>query len=143
MAEKNLEFGKRLERFLFEASFSKKRLAQEAGVSPSAVGTYINEGRIPEAPILLRIARLLNKSMEELLTGEGEPVGYQKDIREVSLLENNLIKLFHSLPMDNKMGLLGIFNTYVQALKNEKGNSAQLAYDDFRKSFMEEVKKSE
>jgi len=142
MAEKNPEFGKRLEQYLFQAGFSKKKLAEEAGVSPSAVGTYINEGRIPEAPILLKIARLLNKSMEELLTGKtANQETSQIDIKEASQLENNLIKLFHSLPMDSKMGLLGVFNTYVQAIKSEEGKAAQSAYDDFRKSFMDEVKK--
>jgi phage repressor protein C with HTH and peptisase S24 domain len=73
MAEKNIEFGKRLDRYIFEAGFNNKRLAEMVGISPSAIGAYINEGRIPEAPILQKIARSLNKTMEELLTGEVTP----------------------------------------------------------------------
>lgn len=72
MAEKDIEFGKRLEHFIFEAGMNKKAVAVAVKISPSAIGAYINEGRIPEAPIILRIARLLNKSVEELLTGEVE-----------------------------------------------------------------------
>lgn len=146
MAEKDLKFGKRLEHYLVEAGFSKKRLADETGVSPSAVGTYINEGRIPEAPILLKIARLLNKSMEELLTGNEAIPGVSKsqiDSSGSSTLDDKLIKLFHSLPVDSKMGLLGIFNTYVNAIKGKEGEEAQLAYDDFKKSFIKEVKKTD
>lgn len=70
MAEKNLEFGKRLNQFLFEAGLNKKRLAEMIDISPSAIGAYINEGRIPEAPILFKIAQSLNKTMEDILFGE-------------------------------------------------------------------------
>ncbi|KAF0145067.1 MAG: putative HTH-type transcriptional regulator ImmR [Nitrospirae bacterium] len=70
MADKNPEFGKRLEYMMKSAGFSKKKLADTIGASPSAIGTYIKEGRIPEAPILYKIAQSLKKSMEELLTGE-------------------------------------------------------------------------
>jgi len=70
MAEKDPAFAKRLASFMEEAGYGKKKLAVAVGVSPSAVGAYINEGRIPEAPILLKIARLLNVTIEELLTGD-------------------------------------------------------------------------
>lgn len=146
MAEKDLEFGERLERYLAEAGFSKKKLADKASVSPSAVGTYIKEGRIPEAPILLTIARLLNKSMEELLTGNEtspEISKSQTDSSGASTLGDNLLRLFHLLPVDSKMGLVGVFNTYVSAMKGKESAEAQSAYEDFRKSFMEEVKKTE
>lgn len=70
MAEKDLEFSRRLERYMKAAGFNNKKLAEAIGVSPSTIGGYINEGRIPEAPILFDISRSLNVSMEELLTGE-------------------------------------------------------------------------
>lgn len=69
MADKDIEFGKRLERYIFEAGINNKKLAEKIGVSPSTIGNY-TEGRIPEAPILLKIAQSLNISMEELLTGK-------------------------------------------------------------------------
>jgi len=54
-------------------------------------------------------------------------------------LNNSLIKLFHSLPMDSKMGLIGMLNTYVVSMKDEE---VFKAYEKFRDTFMEEVKKS-
>lgn len=81
MAEKDLAFAKRLEKYMEEAGFTKKKLADGVGVSPSAVGAYINEGRIPEAPILLKIARLLNKTIEDLLTGESVPYIIAPEVR--------------------------------------------------------------
>lgn len=95
MAEKDIEFGKRLDRYIFDAGLSKSKLAEMVDVSPSAIGAYINEGRIPEAPILLKIAQSLNVSMEVLLTGEVEAkrgyiphaVGHQ-EVAETSPIYN-------------------------------------------------------
>jgi transcriptional regulator with XRE-family HTH domain len=69
MADSDPLFGKRLEDKMKLCKIKKKTLAEIIGVSPSAVGRYINEGRIPEAPILLKIAHTVNISMEWLLTG--------------------------------------------------------------------------
>jgi transcriptional regulator with XRE-family HTH domain len=118
MAEKDLDFGKRLERYIFEAGLSKKRLADMIVVSPSAIGAYINEGRIPEAPILLKIAQSLNISMEELLTGKkvGYPPREEKPLKvseEESPIYNDkgdpelkeILRYFIDNPQDKKFCL--------------------------------------
>ncbi len=75
----NVEFGKRLGKFISDAGLNKKRVADAIGISPAAIGTYIKDGRIPEAPILFNISRLLNKTMEELLTGES-PIPLERGV---------------------------------------------------------------
>lgn len=49
---------------------NQRALATEADVSPQAVHTYLNRGRIPKAEELYRLSRALGVTMEYLLTGE-------------------------------------------------------------------------
>lgn len=124
MAEKDPEFGKRLNRFLTEAGVKKKKLADLIGISPSAVGTYIKEGRIPEAPILLKIAQLLNKSMEELLKGELQKEKSVGDIPykdpKLTILIEKLEIIYRAGDFDVKARLRGtIEELYDEALKSE------------------------
>lgn len=71
MSKKNYEFSKRLKLLVDYARIKKKTLANDVDVSPSAIGTYINSGRVPEAPILMNIAQSLNTSPEWLIEGKG------------------------------------------------------------------------
>ena len=94
MADKDLGFGKRLEKLIHGASLTKKALADKISVSPSTVGIYVNEGRIPEAPILLKISQALNVSMEELLTG-----------KPISTQENSLTDFLETILEDKEINL--------------------------------------
>lgn len=69
MAKKNLEFSKRLEKIISYRKTNKKRVAEAIGITPSAMGWYVNDGRTPEAPILYKLAKFLNVRMEYLLEG--------------------------------------------------------------------------
>lgn len=69
MASKNTEFGKRLSAILVEKGLKQRRVADLIGISAVSIGMYV-KGRIPEAPILLKLSQLLHVSMEELLTGK-------------------------------------------------------------------------
>ena len=64
-------FGIRLKGLMKRAGLNNKKLADNISAAPSTITPYVDVGRIPEAPILLKIAQLLNISMEFLLTGEG------------------------------------------------------------------------
>lgn len=48
---------------------NKRQLAIEVGVTPAAMGRYV-EGRVPRADELLRISRFFKVPMERLLTGD-------------------------------------------------------------------------
>ena len=146
MAEKNLEFGRRLEHFIFEAGLKKKKLADSIGVSPSAIGAYINEGRIPEAPILLKISQLLNKTMEELLTGEeptphaGTAEVWAYEHGDVASLRARLLdKFLEVFPPEKQLHFIGAFRLMASTEGEKK---AVEALDELQKVVIEELKKT-
>lgn len=73
MAKKDPAFSRRLKTLMAEKGILKVSLAKAAGVAPAAIGRYVEEGRIPEAPILLKIAHAFQVSVEYLLTGKNPP----------------------------------------------------------------------
>ncbi len=72
MAEKSKEFGIRLNELMKKKGLTQKELAEKAGTHQSVISYYLKEGRIPEAPILYRLAQEFGVSMEYLLTGKIE-----------------------------------------------------------------------
>jgi transcriptional regulator with XRE-family HTH domain len=70
MAEKSIEFGRRLKNLMTESGLNMNRLAKKLGMYPSVIASYL-KGRIPEAPILYKLAKEFGVTMEGLLTGEG------------------------------------------------------------------------
>jgi len=72
MAEKSPEFSARLNSLFKEKGLNPNRFANVLGIKTQNIYNYLKEGRIPEAPILYKIAQALGVSMEWLLTGNGE-----------------------------------------------------------------------
>ncbi len=70
MAKKNKKFGKSLGRLIERSKLSKREIAKLAGISPSAIGAYVNTGRVPEAPILVKLADMFGMTAKELLSGK-------------------------------------------------------------------------
>lgn len=66
----NVAFSARLSELLNRESRSQKVICGEAGITEGALVNY-KKGRIPKAPALLGLARVLGVTMEYLLTGEG------------------------------------------------------------------------
>ena len=62
-------FGKRLESALKKQSMTQHALATAIGVTDSEVSRYISGERTPNALNLIRIAKTLNTTAEELLGG--------------------------------------------------------------------------
>ena len=52
------------------AGWNQAELAQRLGISPSAVGMYEQGRREPSADMLVRLARVLEVSVDYLLTGQ-------------------------------------------------------------------------
>lgn len=109
MAEKDIEFGKRLQQAIVGAGLNKLKAAKAIDASPSAFTSYINEGRIPEAPILFKLSQLLNKPMDWFLTGK-EPIkkGLNNQTEEApievkSSMEQGLLETFRELSSDGKV----------------------------------------
>ncbi len=61
-----------------------------AGISPSAIGAYVNTGRVPEAPILVKLADLFDMTVKDLLSGK-EPGGKSVPPKKPSIKEFSTI----------------------------------------------------
>jgi transcriptional regulator with XRE-family HTH domain len=72
MAEHSPKFAERLEKLLAKRKLNIRQLSEKIEVAYSAVWGYVKKGRIPEAPILLRISEVLGVSIEEVLTGKNK-----------------------------------------------------------------------
>lgn len=70
MAERNSEFGRRLLASIKARNISQKDFAQVIGSDPVTLNRYINQGRVPEWQILVRMSVWLKKSVDWLLLGE-------------------------------------------------------------------------
>lgn len=98
MAKKDPAFSERLLLLLKQRDISPAGLAKKVGRPYPTVHAYLREGRIPEAPILLQISRVLGVSMEKLLgeeRGEGGPKTYTYgagiDLRVSSVAEESAL----------------------------------------------------
>jgi len=70
MAKKNKKFGELLGKLIDRSRLSKRKIAKLAGISPSAIGAYVNTARVPEAPILVKLADIFGVTAEDLLSGK-------------------------------------------------------------------------
>ena len=70
MAKKSKEFSERFEKLIRQRNLNLKKFSEKTGITYSAIWSYVNEGVIPEAPILYKLAKELNVFMEYLLTGD-------------------------------------------------------------------------
>ncbi len=86
MAEKNKKFGELLDRLIDKSNLSKRKVAELAGISPSAIGAYVNTGRVPEATILVKLADLFGMTAKELLSGK-RPGRKSKPSKKSSITE--------------------------------------------------------
>ncbi len=125
MAQKNKEFGKRLDRYIQKAGLTKKKLSDMIGVSSSTVLNYVNEGRFPEAPILLKISQTLNVPVEELLTGKtAESVeldSFNEHMKFAELIDAALKKNNIALSYQKKKKLLQlVFEAYLKDKTQDK-----------------------
>ncbi|MDH3973283.1 MAG: helix-turn-helix domain-containing protein [Deltaproteobacteria bacterium] len=111
------------------------------GLNRGALNRIFNLNVIPKSEHLIKISNALGVSINWLLTGEE---AYQnKDANyvgrgETPIVDEKLVDLFHALPEDSKLGLVGMLSTYVSALKDD---DVQKAYESFKKSFMKETRK--
>ncbi len=70
MACRDREFSLRLWQAVKEKGYNNKTFAQLVDISENAASNYLKKGRLPEADILVRISKLLDLSIDWLLTGE-------------------------------------------------------------------------
>ena len=63
------EFSKNLKKLRNEKGMSQKVLADQLHVERSTVSSWETKDRVPDAEILIRLAAVLNTSIDDLLKG--------------------------------------------------------------------------
>lgn len=120
-----MAFGKRLKEVLKGNNLTQKDVAQELGVSKTAINNYV-QGRIPDAIILYKLASKCNVSVEWLLTGltnrdvNSTKVESVKDSGNLVLLskdEEYLIKLFRKFSPRDQIKIEGMIEDKLAALE--------------------------
>ena len=86
----NQTIGNRISRLRKEKGMSQEALAEKIGVSPQAVSKWENDQSCPDISLLPQLAKLLDVTVDELLTGTSNevrmvPKGQRKSIEELTL----------------------------------------------------------
>ena len=86
----NETIGNRISRLRKEKGMSQEALAEKIGVSPQAVSKWENDQSCPDISLLPQLAKLLDVTVDELLTGASNevrmvPKGQRKSIEELTL----------------------------------------------------------
>lgn len=86
----NETIGNRISRLRKEKGMSQEALAEKIGVSPQAVSKWENDQSCPDISLLPQLAKLLDVTVDELLTGNSNevrmvPKGQRKSIEELTL----------------------------------------------------------
>ena len=70
MAEKNQQFSERLKTAVNTCGVSQVDLSNELNIDKGSLNRYLNQGRVPEWHILVKLSDRLNISCDWLLTGK-------------------------------------------------------------------------
>ncbi len=130
-----IAFGKRLKEALKNSNITQKDLAQNIGVSKTAINNYV-QGRIPDTVILYQLALKCNVSIEWFLTGKDsstissthvESIETKGNLVLLSSEEEYLISLIRQLPARDRIKLEGIVEAKIaeaEVPKNKVQNSS-------------------
>ena len=69
-----VDFGIRIAKLRAAKGLSQAQLAERIGITKSMVSAYENSIRMPSYPVLIKIARVFNVSVDYLLGMENSPV---------------------------------------------------------------------
>lgn len=111
------EFGDRLKECLKNIGYTQKRATEELGLSKNAIANYV-AGRIPDALILYKIAKLCSVSMEWLLTGH-DPLIQSPSANSTDELEEHFLNKYRELSPSNRMKVLGYMDALSQNFENK------------------------
>ncbi len=111
----NETIGNRISRLRKEKGMSQEALAEKIGVSSQAVSKWENDQSCPDISLLPQLAKLLDMTVDELLTGNSNavrmmPKGQRKSLDELTLrvriisAEGDKIKVNLPMPLV-KVGL--------------------------------------
>lgn len=83
----------RIKEMIEEKNISQKQLSEMTGISESAISHYINGNRVPRGSNLVKIAKALGTTADDLLSGDREMDKESDLIFAKSLIARNASKM--------------------------------------------------
>ena len=139
MANKNKKFGELLGRLIDKSKLSKRKIAKLAGVSPSAIGAYVNTGRVPEAPILVKLADMFGMTVKDLLSGK-EPGGKSVPPKNPSIREFSAIYT-EGLPKKERECVEALIAILLKGMPEDKKTVQTLINHVYKNSSVKKIRK--
>lgn len=152
MKENFLNVGSRIKKLLDEKELKQIDACKLANISKNAMSNYINGNRIPDTASLYKLSKLLDSSMEWILTGEGEDTKLSSsntpnnnftncnhvdtkqqteafhvtnNLIEVTEDDNNFIYKYNQLSRNDKEEIKAILNIKFDRISFKKEKSSQ------------------
>lgn len=104
MLDKETSFKERLESEIEYNGFSKTDFAYKAGISLATLNMYLYKNSIPAADTAVKMAEVLNTTVEYLVTGRN----FKNKSNQYEWKKNELLRLLNSLDEQNITFLLEV-----------------------------------
>lgn len=130
-----MQFGEKLRSLRASINMTQKELADKLSISPSTIGMYEQNRRMPDTETLLKMASIFGVSVDYLLSKEsslGQYVQAQRarcdieeieylipDYHELSELELKWLKSFRQLTEENQYIIIGDMQKYIKEQRHE------------------------
>ena len=115
---KNMEFWKRVDTAVKQNELSLTRLWKKTGISPNTGNGWRTFNRYPDAESLVKIAKILNVSIEWLITGEELPLGDEEESDNINspseIVTSKGSKITHAKPEEPSV-LVPIYSQKISA----------------------------
>ena len=112
-----MRLGEQIKIVRIQKKMSQSDLAKAAEIHQKNISKYENEGVVPSAVILKKIADAMEVSADYLLGGEGN-----ESIKDIALLK--LFKEIDKMPEDAKTALMEVAGAYVRDFKAKQAYQA-------------------
>lgn len=114
MIENFSDVGKRLNERMDELNLKQVDICKLSGISKNAVSNYVNGNRVPDTMSIYKLSKVLETSMEWILTGEG--VKSTKQARCTSQMpplakeESDMIAKYKQLDQEDQEDIKGLID---------------------------------
>ena len=98
----NMNFWERVDQLLDEKGITKKSLSTEAGFDPSNISKGLKKNNMPSAETAVRIAEILEVSVEYLVTGQNQYKNNSLELGENNPEYKSALQDLSSLPKDKQ-----------------------------------------
>ena len=100
------QLGNRIKQLRLEKRIPQKDLAESIGISPSTIGMYEQNRRVPDADTLIKLSTYFGVTIDYLLGKTEQKEKPTKEDGELSERDKQLIDLISALPDDKLQQVL-------------------------------------